>query len=122
MICGYGAVNSAGWWWPDTKSDSITFSGTRLPDAYDNKSTTETPFWTVPRDRFTSGYAENVFGTDYENIIGGNKLDISNAVNSEGNAVKLTNIRFIKIQTAVFQQAGWTNEVSSEIRGAMDLR
>ena len=122
LICGYGAKNSAGWWWQATSTDSITFSGTRLPDAYDNNSTTETPFWTVPHDRFTSGYAENVFGTDYENVLGGNKLDISNAVDSAGNSVTLRNIRFIKVQTAVFQQAGWTNEVSSEIRGAKDLR
>ena len=39
-----------------------------------------------------------------------------------GNAIKLPSIRFIKIQTAVFQQAGWLNEVSTEVRGAKDLR
>jgi len=36
--------------------------------------------------------------------------------------VNLPHIRFIKIQTAVFQQAGWLNEVSTEVRGAKDLR
>jgi len=122
LVCGYGAKNSAGWWWTSTTTDSITFSGTRLPDAYDNNSTTETPYWSVPHDRYTSGYAENVYGSDYENLLGGNKLDISNAVDSAGNSVNLSNIRFIKVQTGVFQQAGWTNEVSSEVRGAMDLR
>jgi len=43
-------------------------------------------------------------------------------VDSLGNTVTLTNIRFIKVQTAVLQQAGWLNEVSTEIRGAKDLR
>jgi len=31
-------------------------------------------------------------------------------------------IRFKKVQTAAFQQAGWLNEVSSEVRRARDLR
>jgi hypothetical protein len=61
-------------------------------------------------------------GTDYDATVGANKFDISNAVDSLGNAVTLKSIRFIKIQTAVFQQAGWLNEVSTEVRGARDLR
>lgn len=122
LICGYGATNSSGWWWPVTLTDSIPFYGTRLPDAYDNNSTADTQYWIVPHDRFTWGYAENPYGTDYETSVGGNKLDISNAVDSFGNAVSLKSIRFIKVQTAVLQQAGWTNEVSSEVRGAKDLR
>ena len=76
----------------------------------------------VPRDRFTWGYAENVFGTDYETTVGGNKLDISNTVDAVGNSVNLPHIRFVKVQSAVFQQTGWLNEVSSEVRGAKDLR
>ncbi len=122
LISVFGSNYSAGWWWSATTTDSITFYGTRLPDSYDNKSTSTTEFWTVPHDRFTFGYAENMYGTDYETTDGGNKLDISNAVDSLGKAVNLTDIRFIKIQTGVFQQAGWLNEVSSEIRGAKDLR
>lgn len=122
LICGAGAVNSSGWWWPATTSDSITLRGTRLPNAYDNNSTEKAELWTVPRGRFTEGYAENMHGIDFDNIMGGNKLDISNAVDEFGKKVELTSIRFIKVQTGVFQQAGWLNEVSSEIRGAMDLR
>jgi hypothetical protein len=76
----------------------------------------------VPKDRFTWGYAENVYGNDFDKTLVSNKLDISNAVDSLGNAVNLPHIRFIKVQTGVFQQAGWTNEVSSEVRGAKDLR
>ena len=122
LICGFGATNSSGWWWPNTKTDSIVFTGTRLPDSYENNPVNGTQYWTVPKDKFTWGYAENNFGTDYDKTVGANKLDISNAVDSLGNSVNLTNIRFIKIQTGVFQQAGWTNEVSSEIRGAKELK
>ncbi|MFA6580549.1 MAG: hypothetical protein WCS79_01965 [Paludibacter sp.] len=122
LISGFGATNSAAWWWPFTTVDSITFKGTRLPDAYDNDSINGNQYWTVPHDRFTWGYAENCYGTDYDTKMGANKLDISNAVDSLGNAVNLQSIRFIKVQTAVLQQAGWTNEVSAEIRGAKDLR
>jgi len=122
LFSGFGESVSANWWWSPTLTDSITFTGTRLPDAYDNSSADETQYWTVPTGRYTWGYAENQDGTDFDKILGANKLDISNAVDAEGNAVVLANIRFIKVQTGVFQRAGWTNEVSSEVRGAKDLR
>jgi hypothetical protein len=122
LISGFGSNYSAAWWWPSTSVDSITFKGTRLPDAYDNNSNGSTQNWVVPTDRFTWGYVKNLYGTDYNSNLGANKFDISNAIDSLGNAVNLTNIRFIKIQTAVFQQAGWLNEVSTEVRGARDLR
>lgn len=119
---GFGSAYSSAWWWPNITTDSITFHGTRLPDSYDNNPVGGVQNWVVPHDRFTSGYADNLFGTDYETMTNGNKLDISNAIDSLGNPVHLDHIRFIKVQTAVFQQAGWLNEVSSEIRGAKDLR
>ncbi len=119
---GFGSKYSSAWWWPATTTDSITFYGTRLPDSYINTSTTGTENWIVPPTLFTWGYAKNLYGTDYDSDLGANKFDISNAVDSLGNAVNLPNIRFIKIQTAVFQQAGWLNEVSTEVRGAKDLR
>jgi len=121
LVPGFGATNSSAWWWPSTKTDSITFVGTRLPDAYDNNSSNGVEYWVVPKDRFTWGYAENLSGSDYDTTIGANKLDISNAVDASGNSINLKNIRFIKVQTAVFQQAGWTNEVSAEVRGAKSL-
>ncbi len=119
---GYGSKYSAKWWWHATTNDSITFYGTRLPDSYLNTSTTSTQNWVVPQTLFTWGYAKNLYGTDYDSDLGANKFDISNAVDSMGKAVNLPHIRFIKIQTAVFQQAGWLNEVSTEVRGAKDLR
>ena len=122
LIPGFGGKYSAGWWWPETKADSVTFSGTRLPDSYDNLSTADVQYWLVPTDRFTWGYAKNMSGTDYDATAGGNLFDISNAVDVDGKPMNLKNIRFIKVQTSVFQQAGWLNEVSTEIRGAKDLR
>jgi hypothetical protein len=118
----YGALNSAAWWWPYTSTNTITFNGTRLPDAYVNQSSNGADNWVVPEGKFQWGYAENNKGTDYDSNSGSNQLDISNAVDAEGQAVKLVSIRFIKIQTAVFQQNGQINEVSAEIRGARSLR
>jgi hypothetical protein len=122
LISGYGGSISFAWWWGATLTDSITLKGTRLPDAYTNEAVNGNQLWSVPTDRFTWGYAENNFGTDYDLASGSNKLDISNAIDSVGNTIYLPNIRFIKIQTAVFQQAGWTNEVSAEIRGAREIK
>ncbi len=122
LISGFNGKHSAAWWWTANTTDSITLSGTRLPDSYDNQSVGENELWIVPNNRFTWGYAENNFGTDYNSSSGSNRLDISNAVDSVGNSVSLPTIRFIRVQTAVFQQAGWTNEVSSELRGARELK
>jgi len=119
---GYGSKFTATWWWPTTTTDSITLYGTRLPDSYVNNSTTGIQNWIVPPTLFSWGYAKNLNGTDYDSDLGANKFDISNAIDSMGNAIKLPTIRFVKIQTAVFQQAGWLNEVSTEVRGAKDLR
>jgi len=121
LLSGFSSKYSSSWWWPATKNDSITFHGTRLPDSYDNNSSGGTEYWVVPPARFTWGYAKNSNGTDYDPAVGANKFDISNAVDSLGNTVNLQEIRFIKIQTGVLQQAGWLNEVSTEVRGAKDL-
>jgi hypothetical protein len=122
LISGYGGKYSAGWWWSVSTTDSVTFTGTRLPDSYQNQATDGSQYWVVPDGLFTYGYVKNFSGTDYDATDCGNLLDISNAVDAAGNAVNLKSIRFIKVQTAVFQQAGWLNEVSTEIRGAKDLR
>jgi hypothetical protein len=48
-------------------------------------------------------------------------FDIDNAVAADGTPAELTSIRFIKVQTSVFQRAGWMNEISTEVMGAKDL-
>lgn len=120
LISMYGGIYSDSWWWPFTANDSITFTGTRLPDAYVLNN--ETLQWVVPAGLFDWGYAENNKGNDYNSLKRSNEFDISNAVDSLGNAVQLSSIRFIKVQSAVLQQAGVLNEISPEITGAKDLR
>lgn len=122
LVPGYGSEFSAAWWWKEMTADSVTYSGTRLPDAYENIGSNDNEMWVVPANKFLWGYAENNSGEDYNPVLGTNKFDISNAVDEHGHAVELTSIRFIKVQTAVFQQAGWTNEVSAELRGARETQ
>jgi hypothetical protein len=50
-----------------------------------------------------------------------NLFDISDAVDKNGNKANLSGISFIKVQSGVFQIAGWLNEVSTEVSGAVDL-
>lgn len=121
LISNFGSLYSSGWWWETIASDSITFTGTRLPDAYENTPVNGTDYWNVPAGRFEWGYAENQQGSDYNADIKSNQLDISNAIDADGQSIRLEKIRFIKVQTAVFQQAGVTNEVSAEIRGARSI-
>ena len=121
LISSSGGRFSAHWWWSETTSDSITFTCTRLPDAYFNHLSPPSQHWFVPDTLFTWGYAENNQGKDYCRTNQSNKFDISNAVDADGNPVHLEHIRFIKIRTSVFQQAGWLNEISAEVRGARNL-
>lgn len=122
LKAGFGANNTSAWWWSETLTETVTFHGTRLPDAYEYNQVGEMSNWTVSEGRFEWGYAENKSGTDFNPQSNSNRLDISNAVDVNGNSVHLDHIRFIKIQSAVLQQAGWLNEVSPEIRGAGGLR
>ncbi len=62
------------------------------------------------------GYAD-----DLANASNGGKVNISNAVDKEGNAKTLKGIDFIKIQTAVLDDGGWLGEVSTEVSGVEDL-
>ena len=62
------------------------------------------------------------FGFGYaDNIVGGDKLDIANAVDKEGNAKSLSGIDFIKIQTGIQANLGVLGELSTEVVGVADL-
>ncbi len=118
---------SSKWWWK-SESNSVTFTGTRLPDAYYNGATEGCQeYWKVYPDLFKYGYAENGKGAgrdaanDYSEKLKGNLIDISDLIDKEGNPVQLEKIRFVKIQTGIFQQAGWLGEISTEINGVGDL-
>ncbi len=110
------------WWWSGYgDKNSVTFTGTRLPNAYINDSQTETENWVIRNGLFLNGYAECYSNNDYNSTLKANLLDISNAVDADGNPVQLNAIRFIKVQSGVFQIAGWLNEISTEVSGAADL-
>jgi len=120
LIPGYGIGT---WWWSGYGDlTEVVFTGERLPNAYINTSTLAgTQNWEVRSGMFSYGYAECYFNLDYNNSLKANLFDISNAVDQAGNPVKLPGITFIKVQSGVFQIAGWLNEISPEISGAVDL-
>ena len=100
----------------------MTFTGVKLPDVYKNLSTQpESENWVIRPGMFTFGYAECYNNSDYNISLKANIFDISNAVDNEGNKVNLQGIKFIRVQSGVFQVAGWLNEISTEISGAADL-
>ncbi|MEI7422749.1 MAG: hypothetical protein WCK18_11675 [Prolixibacteraceae bacterium] len=120
LVPGFGNDN---WWWSGygVKS-SITFTGERLPDAYENTSKDQAvELWLQRSGLFQSGYAECYYNADYNEKLKANMLDISSAVDASGKPLNLTKINFIKVQSSVFQIAGWLNEVSTEISGAADI-
>jgi len=93
-------------------ADSYTLEGSLLPDSGIDMSNptyiTSTPF--------EYGYADNHASTH-----GGNPLDISHAMDADGNQVQLIGIDFIKIQTGIMKDMGWIGELSTEITSVGDL-
>ena len=63
---------------------------------------------------FEYGYADNTQG--------GDRLDISNAVDKDGKKITLKGIDFIKIQTGIQADMGWLGELSTEVLGVADLK
>lgn len=105
--------------------DEITFSGVRVKDNAANRGTADASYWV--HTALSSGYVDN-YSADYEAIVnndedtrGGNKFDISDAIDKAGNGVNLEKITFIRVYNAVHQQCGNTGETSPEIVGAISL-
>lgn len=92
---------------------SYSFTGTRLKDNFYDQSGTGAYWVGVSYDY---GYADNAPNNDEAS-----NIDISWAVDRNGNYVKLPGIDFIKVYTGVNQEAGWLGEVSTEVAGAYDL-
>jgi hypothetical protein len=115
--------DSSSWWWAGYGDKSeIVFSGVKLPNAYENTSQEPgTENWAIRPGLFSFGYAECYGNTDYDNNLEANLFDISDAIDGSGNPLVINGIDFIKVQSGVFQIAGWLNEVSTEITGAVDL-
>ena len=94
--------------------ESITFKGTLLPSTVSaNGLITSKPF--------DFGYTDSYsLGDDYKTN-GYNSFDISWAVNSSGKKVSLKTIDFVKVYTGQNADAGFLGEISTEVRGAVDL-
>ena len=87
-------------------------SGTLLPTNYSIKSNGQ-----YFLDKYAWGYADTYANRDTEN----NSFDISWAVDSNGEKVKLIGIDFIKVYTGLLQNCGQIGETSTEFLGAKDL-
>ncbi len=89
--------------------NSYTISGTLLSDSNIDRSN---PSMTTSKP-FEYGYADNTSG--------GDRINISDAIDKDGKAVHLSGIDFIKIQTGIQANMGWLGEMSTEIAGVADL-
>ncbi len=87
-------------------AEELHFEGKRLPDVgIYNESTKR---WTFTP--FDWGYVDNLSEAD-----GGADFDLDNAVDANGNAASVDNIRYVAIYTAVMQVCGSLGEVSTEV-------
>lgn len=89
--------------------DSYTISGTLLSDSHIDMSN---PSY-ITSMPFDYGYADNT--------VGGDQIDLADAIDQEGNPVSLSGIDFIKIQTGIQANMGWLGELSTEVTGVADL-
>jgi hypothetical protein len=102
-------------YFPQWLADSTrTFIGTRLPDnAYDPNG--KGAYWI--QQPFEYGYAD----CHPNDSIARCSFDIDWAVTDDGKPIHLPCVDFVRVYTGVFQQCGWTGEISTEISHARDL-
>ncbi len=96
-----------------TDDDEMTFTGTRLPNNGKDESGNGSYYVLYA---FDYGYADN-----HPNTSDKARIDISWAVDADGNPANLQGIHFVKVCTGEHQQCGWIGETSTEILGAEDL-
>ncbi len=102
-------------YFPQWLTDSaLTFVGSRLPNnAYD--PTGKGSYWI--QSPFDYGYADCHPNDSIANC----SFDIDWAVTEDGTPIYLPCVDFVRVYTGVFQQCGWTGEISTEISHARDL-
>lgn len=102
-------------YWPKwVAGDTLGFNGSLLPRNGVDISGTGTYYVLYSYDW---GYADN-HPSEYADL---NSFDISNAVDENGNRVRLPGADFIRVYTGVNQTCGWLGETSTEISKARDL-
>ena len=98
-------------WFTDS---ALTFVGSRLPNnAYDPNG--KGAYWI--QQPFEYGYAD----CHPNDSIARCSFDIDWAVTDDGKPIYLPCVDFVRVYTGVFQQCGWTGEISTEISHARDL-
>lgn len=105
-------------YWPKWETaDKLTFGGGLLPsNGVNYGGTGEDPqnpqYWVLYRySKDAYGYADAA----PDSLERYNTFDLDWAVDADGNPVHLTHANFIRVQTGVLQQCGWTGETSTEV-------
>lgn len=98
--------------------DTYTLTGTRLKARNHDESGRGT-MWVLPS--YGWGYADNYSEEDCEpDDKTLTLLDISNAIDAQGESVELKYIDFVKVQTACNAKSGWLGEMSTEVLDFID--
>lgn len=92
--------------------NTLTFKGTLLAKNAVQNGT----MWSLPA--LDWGYADNHANASAVDKVG---FKIDWAVDDSGNPVHLSSIDFVKVYTAMVQEAGWLGETSTEVAGVVDL-
>lgn len=95
-------------------TDSIKKQGIRLAENGYNEGSNDSPYYVLYAFRY--GYVDNM--PDNKDA---SAIDISWAVDKNGNKVDIPGIDFIKVVSAVNQENGWIGECSTEVTRLEDL-
>ena len=101
------------------EADSYTLTGTKLKERnYDSSG--KGSYWVLPE--YDWGYVDNFSSIDRtESDKAVNVFDISRAIDSNGAAVELKYIDFVKVVTACNTKSGWLGELSTEVFDIYDI-
>lgn len=116
-------------YFPNINQERYTLTGTKIQGCLD-----KTDPIGITSSRRAFGYADNTpkapsvlednvpdnpYTIDTLENSGADGIDISWAIDKDGNYVNLDKIDFIKVQCGMLADAGWLGEVSTELRGAV---
>jgi len=116
-------------YFPDYPADSVCFNGNKLNISFSVQN------GILSVSKYLFGYADNIqtntgidlnlpdnpYTPDIVEGSGGNAMDISWAVNSNGEYIELDKIHFVRIISAVQEDAGVLGEISTEVLGVVDI-
>lgn len=119
------AFHTQSYWpgWAD--GETLTFTGTKLPNNASNENETGQEYWV--QYYFGWGYVDNRPDYGYGYVSGVQQsnqnlgFDIGWAVDDTGAPKHLPQVDFIKVYCGMMQQCGWLGETSTEVCGGIDL-